>query len=57
MGKGAACRHHDQGERQSDDEPHNDNAPFDPKEWRRKYMRKYMAERRKREKAQNPPKD
>jgi hypothetical protein len=57
VGKDAVCRNRDQGERQSDDGPHDDNAPFDPKEWRRKYMRKYMAERRKREKAQNPPKD
>lgn len=57
MGKDAACRHRDQGERQSDDGPHDDNAPFDPKEWRRKYMRKYMAERREREKAAKAPKD
>jgi hypothetical protein len=39
-----------------DDAPLNDNAPFDPKAWRRKYMRKYMAERRKREKAANAEK-
>ena len=56
MGKDAACRH-DQGMKPPDGGPHNDNTPFDPKAWRRKYMRKYMAERRKREKAQNPPKD
>ena len=56
MGKDAACRR-DQGDKPPDDGPHNDNTPFDPKAWRRKYMRKYMAERRKREKAANPPKD
>jgi hypothetical protein len=33
------------------DAPHNDNIPFDAKAWRRKYMRKYMAERRERMKA------
>jgi hypothetical protein len=58
VGKDAVCRRRDQGEGPPpDDGPHNDNAPFDPKAWRRKYMRKYMAERRKREKAANPPKD
>jgi hypothetical protein len=51
VGKDAACRR-DQG-----DKPPDDGPPFDPKAWRRKYMRKYMAERRKREKAANPPKD
>ena len=57
MGKDAVCRNRDQGERQSDDGPHDDNAPFDPKAWRRKYMRKYMAARREREKAAKTPKD
>ena len=56
MGKDAACSNRDPGERQSDG-PHDDNAPFDPKAWRRKYMRKYMAARREREKAAKTPKD
>jgi hypothetical protein len=60
VGKGAACRHHDQGERQSDDGPHDDNAPFDEKEYRKAYMRVYMRKRRERErqeKAAKTPKD
>jgi hypothetical protein len=57
VGKDAVCRNRDQGERQSDDGPHDDNAPFDPKAWRRKYMRKYMAARREREKAAKTAKD
>ena len=57
MGKDAACRNRDPGEGQSDDGPLNDSAPFDPKAWRRKYMRKYMAERRERERAAKAPKD
>jgi hypothetical protein len=57
VGKDAVCRRHDQGDKPPDDGPHNDNAPFDPKEWRRKYMRKYMAARREREKAAKTPKD
>jgi hypothetical protein len=57
VGKDAVCRRHDQGVKPPDDGPHNDNAPFDPKAWRRNYMRKYMAERRKRAKAANPAKD
>jgi hypothetical protein len=57
VGKDASCRRRDQGDKPPDDGPHNDNAPFDPKEWRRKYMRKYMAARREREKAAKTPKD
>jgi hypothetical protein len=30
----------------------NDNAPFDPKAWRKKYMRKYMQARRDRIRAE-----
>jgi hypothetical protein len=59
VGKDAVCRHHDQGDKPPDDGPLNDNAPFDPKEWRKAYMRKYMRalrERKRREK-ENPPKD
>ena len=36
----------------NDLKPANDDKPFDPKAWRRKYMRKYMRERRLRIKQQ-----
>ena len=44
--------HAKDGEGRHAGEPQNDNAPFDPKAWRKKYMRKYMQARRDRIRAE-----
>jgi hypothetical protein len=49
--KNAACRRN-QGEGQSDGGPQNDNAPFDPKQWRKTYMREYMRRLRERKRQE-----
>jgi hypothetical protein len=38
--------------RKGDQEPQNDNAPSDPKEWRKTYMREYMRKLRERKRQE-----